>query len=151
RRREPSKSSSRRSRAHSTRATGSSEPRARSRSSLHGPALRAVPLRSPRENSSVRCSHWWMARGRKGRAMANGTRMSRCSLSPAEKQRIEIEYWRDSPTERPGADSIDNLLNKMAEARLFRAYLERLRHLLCANGTVVELGAGQGWSSCLYK
>jgi SAM-dependent methyltransferase len=77
--------------------------------------------------------------------------MSRCSLSPAEKQRIEIEYWRDSPTERPGAESIDNLLNKMAEARVFRTYLERLRHLLCDNGTVVELGAGQGWSSCLYK
>jgi SAM-dependent methyltransferase len=72
-------------------------------------------------------------------------------LSAAEKQRIEIEYWRDSPTERPGAESLDNLLNKMAEARIFVAYLERLKSLLAERGTVLELGAGQGWSSCIYK
>jgi len=72
-------------------------------------------------------------------------------LSPAEKQRIEIEYWRDSPDERPGAESIDNLLNKMGEARIFHAYLEKLRQLMSEHGTVVELGAGQGWSSCMYK
>ena len=72
-------------------------------------------------------------------------------LSAAERQRIEIEYWRDSPTERPGAESLDNLLNKMAEARIFVAYLEKLKHLLPERGTVVELGAGQGWSSCVYK
>jgi SAM-dependent methyltransferase len=84
--------------------------------------------------------------------MANDTETSRSArLSRAEKERVEIEYWRDSPTERPGAESIDNLLNKMAEARIFRAYLEKLRGLLCERGTVVELGAGQGWSSCLYK
>src|SRR5262245_51294848 len=72
-------------------------------------------------------------------------------LSAADKQRIEIEYWRDSPTERPGAESLDNLLNKMAEARIFVAYLEKLKYLLADRGTVVELGAGQGWSSCIYK
>jgi SAM-dependent methyltransferase len=72
-------------------------------------------------------------------------------LSAAERERIEIEYWRDSPTERPGAESLDNLLNKMAEAKIFVAYLDKLRHLLVERGTVVELGAGQGWGSCIYK
>lgn len=84
--------------------------------------------------------------------MANGIEpAARSRLSAAEKQRIEIDYWRDSPTERPGAESLDNLLNKMSEARLFVAYLEKLRHLLPERGTVLELGAGQGWSSCIYK
>ncbi|HET7130907.1 MAG TPA: class I SAM-dependent methyltransferase [Gammaproteobacteria bacterium] len=84
--------------------------------------------------------------------MARSLEPTGCSqLSSAEKQRIEIEYWRDSPTERPGAESLDNLLNKMAEARIFVAYLGKLRHLLVESGTVVELGAGQGWSSCIYK
>ena len=72
-------------------------------------------------------------------------------LPAAERERIEIEYWRDSPTESPGADSLDNLFNKIGEARIFVAYLRALTYLLPERGTVVELGAGQGWSSCLYK
>lgn len=76
---------------------------------------------------------------------------ARSRLSAAERQRIEIDYWRDSPTERPGAESLDNLLNKMAEARIFVAYLDKLRPLLVERGSVVEIGAGQGWSSCIYK
>jgi SAM-dependent methyltransferase len=72
-------------------------------------------------------------------------------LEAAEREKIEIEYWRDSPTESPGADSLDNLFNKIGEARIFVAYVRALTHLLAEHGTVLELGAGQGWSSCLYK
>ena len=73
------------------------------------------------------------------------------TLDVAEKERIEIDYWRDSETEGPGIDSLDNLLNKMGEARIFLAYLRKLRNLHAERGTVFELGAGQGWSSCIYK
>lgn len=73
------------------------------------------------------------------------------TIDIAEKERIEIDYWRDSPSEGPGVDSLDNLTNKMGEARMFLAYLRRLTHLLAKRGTVLELGAGQGWSSCVYK
>ncbi|HEY8519621.1 MAG TPA: class I SAM-dependent methyltransferase [Gammaproteobacteria bacterium] len=76
---------------------------------------------------------------------------SRPRAAVAEKERIEIEYWRDSPTEAPGVDSLDNLINKLGEARIFLAYLRKLEHLLARRGTVLELGAGQGWSSCIYK
>ncbi|HEX7000000.1 MAG TPA: class I SAM-dependent methyltransferase [Gammaproteobacteria bacterium] len=76
---------------------------------------------------------------------------SRPTTGVAEKERIEIEYWRDSPTEAPGVDSLDNLINKLGEARILLAYLRKLEHLMAERGTVLELGAGQGWSSCIYK
>ena len=37
----------------------------------------------------------------------------------AARQRIEIEFWRDSALERPESDSVINLINKMAEAGVF--------------------------------
>ena len=73
------------------------------------------------------------------------------SLGTAERESIEITYWRDSATESPGAESLDNLLNKMGEARIFLAYLRALQQRLVEQGTVLELGAGQGWASCIYK
>jgi SAM-dependent methyltransferase len=64
---------------------------------------------------------------------------------------LERAYWRDSPTEALGLETLANLLNKMGEVRVFLAYLEKVPQLLADRGTVLELGAGQGWSSCLYK
>lgn len=68
-----------------------------------------------------------------------------------EKQRIEIEYWRTSPTESPEADSVANIINKAAEAEIFLDSLQRFRAALPASGRVLELGGGQGWAACLYK
>jgi SAM-dependent methyltransferase len=68
-----------------------------------------------------------------------------------EKQRIEIEFWRDSPDESPQADSIDNLANKFSEAQVFLDCLGRYEDTLCKQGRVLELGSGQGWAACIYK
>jgi len=68
-----------------------------------------------------------------------------------EKQRIEIDYWRTSPEEGPSADSIDNIVDKMSEARVFLDCVSRYRGALASTGKVLELGAGQGWASCIYK
>jgi SAM-dependent methyltransferase len=68
-----------------------------------------------------------------------------------EKQKIEIEYWRDSKAEAPDAYSIENVVDKMAEARVFLDCISRHRSELVSHGRVLELGGGQGWASCLYK
>ena len=67
------------------------------------------------------------------------------------KQKIEIEYWRDSKDESPESDSIHNIVNKVSDAGVFLTCLHRHREKLSSSGRVLELGGGQGWASCVYK
>jgi len=67
------------------------------------------------------------------------------------KQKIEIDFWRDSKTESPESDSIVNIINKMSDARVFLDCLDRHRGKLPKAGRVLELGGGQGWAACIYK
>lgn len=74
--------------------------------------------------------------------------------SPAsieERQRVEIEFWRTSATERPEADSVENIINKVGEAEIFLESLRLFEPELPATGRVLELGGGQGWAACLFK
>jgi len=68
-----------------------------------------------------------------------------------EKQKIEIEFWRDSNHESPEADSIHNIINKASFFRVLMDCFSRHATKLSSNGSVLELGSGQGWASCLYK
>ena len=67
------------------------------------------------------------------------------------KQKIEIEFWRDSKDESPESDSIHNIINKVSDAGVFLDCLKRHENKLAINGKILELGAGQGWASCVYK
>jgi ubiquinone/menaquinone biosynthesis C-methylase UbiE len=67
------------------------------------------------------------------------------------KEQVEIDYWRTSLTENPDSDSIENLVNKFSEARVVLLTLERHRQIFESASTVLELGAGQGWTSCILK
>ncbi|MDD2661177.1 MAG: class I SAM-dependent methyltransferase [Methylococcales bacterium] len=67
------------------------------------------------------------------------------------KQKIEIEFWRDSEHESPEADSIHNIVNKVTDAAVFLDCINRHHKELVFNGRVLELGGGQGWASCVYK
>jgi SAM-dependent methyltransferase len=69
----------------------------------------------------------------------------------SERQRIEKEFWRDSPTERPESDALENIVGKMADAEVFLDLVERYRPLFARAGSVLELGGGQGWASCAVK
>lgn len=69
----------------------------------------------------------------------------------AEKERIDIEHWAANPEENPESDSIFNVINKVTDMpallecqRPFDAEFRRFRRVL-------ELGAGQGWASCLFR
>ncbi|MGH9486153.1 MAG: class I SAM-dependent methyltransferase [Terriglobales bacterium] len=66
-------------------------------------------------------------------------------------EEVELAFWRDSPTERPGSNSIDNLLNKASEARVFMEKLRRFAEDFGRARRILELGAGQAWASCLVK
>lgn len=72
---------------------------------------------------------------------------------PSLQERIERElaFWRTSPEERPGAFSPQLLVHKLSEGRILLEGLERHRSLFDRAATIVELGAGQGWASCLLK
>lgn len=68
-------------------------------------------------------------------------------------QQREIEYWRESESERPESDSIHNIVNKMSDVPVFMDVLQRYESLFAKPGPlrVLELGGGQGWSTCLLK
>jgi SAM-dependent methyltransferase len=70
-------------------------------------------------------------------------------LTAEERNRLEIEYWRDTPDERPGPLSVRNMLNKMFDAARFLEFFGTYRAFF--RGAVLELGAGQGWASTLLK
>lgn len=68
-----------------------------------------------------------------------------------EKERLEIDFWRDSETEGPGVFSVHNLVNKLSEARWLLPLLERYRPVFERSHRVLELGGGQGWAACLIQ
>ena len=68
-----------------------------------------------------------------------------------EKEGIEIDFWKNSETENPTTFTNQNFLNKMSEAKIF--YHLFLRYKLYFNNanSILEIGGGQGWASCLVK
>ncbi|MGZ6897962.1 MAG: class I SAM-dependent methyltransferase [Acidimicrobiia bacterium] len=69
----------------------------------------------------------------------------------AERERREIAFWRESEDERPGAFGLDLLTHKMSEARIFLARFAGHSDLFERASTIVELGGGQLWTSCMVK
>lgn len=67
------------------------------------------------------------------------------------KQKLEIEFWRDSKKESPESDSVYNIVNKLSDAGVFLDCIKRHKDKFRDSGRVLELGGGQGWASCIYK
>jgi SAM-dependent methyltransferase len=67
------------------------------------------------------------------------------------RRSLEDEFWRTSETERPDVDSLENILNKTQDAAVFVEALESYRPILESARTILEIGAGQGWASCIVK
>jgi ubiquinone/menaquinone biosynthesis C-methylase UbiE len=66
-------------------------------------------------------------------------------------QKCEIDFWKNSSIYNPESDSIHNIVNKMTEAPIFLDCLERYKKIFQQASTILELGAGQGWASCIVK
>ena len=65
------------------------------------------------------------------------------------RERREMAFWRESENERPGAFDLDLLTHKMSEARIFLDRLDHHRARFDQATTIVELGGGQLWTSCI--
>ena len=72
-------------------------------------------------------------------------------LDLLSKERLEVNAWRDSPTESPQADSLENIINKLTDAPVFMEAFARHRDTFMRASTLLELGGGQGWASCIAK
>jgi len=62
----------------------------------------------------------------------------------SEKQYKEIEFWRISPTEGPSQFTIENMVNKMSEARCLIDKLRKYKNIFDNKYKVLELGGGKG-------
>lgn len=69
----------------------------------------------------------------------------------ADRQEIEIEYWRLSSEESPDSESISNIINKVGDAQVFLDCFRRHYREPRDGQRILELGGGQGWASCLVK
>ena len=65
--------------------------------------------------------------------------------------RLETEFWDNDPFERPGSDSLENILNKGVEASIFAEIIGQFAVQLAAAKNIVEVSGGQGWASCIVK
>jgi SAM-dependent methyltransferase len=72
-------------------------------------------------------------------------------MDRSTREQAEIDFWATDPQERPGPMPVDVLVKKMSEARVFLECLARFSSRFEAAQTIVELGGGQGWASCIVK
>src|SRR3954466_8708770 len=77
--------------------------------------------------------------------------MSVNAVDLSRKEQLEIDAWRLSKTERPTADTVDNVINKLTDAPVLLEGIGRHRALFDEASAILELGAGQGWGSCIIK
>lgn len=68
-----------------------------------------------------------------------------------EAEELELEFWENSAHESPNSDSLDNILNKASEARVFLERYRAFESHFAAAQSILELGGGQCWASCIVK
>ncbi|KAM3096671.1 class I SAM-dependent methyltransferase [Phormidesmis sp. 146-35] len=68
-----------------------------------------------------------------------------------QKEQIEIEFWKNSPIENPQSEAIENLVSKFCEAKILLEKLAYHQSYFQQASTILEIGAGQGWASCIVK
>lgn len=68
-----------------------------------------------------------------------------------EKERIEIEFWKNSQTENPESFTLGNFLNKIDNIEILHSKISKHRKIFKNVDTCLEIGAGQGWASSFIK
>ena len=70
------------------------------------------------------------------------------------QERIESDYWRRSSASTGDLHSIaslTNTINKFTDAGVFLTSLLPFRDIFAGASSILEIGAGQGWASCIVK
>jgi ubiquinone/menaquinone biosynthesis C-methylase UbiE len=73
------------------------------------------------------------------------------SVSVASQVTFERRFWENDPFERPGVDSLENLLNKSVDLSTFNDIVSRYAPEFARAASILEVGGGQGWASCVVK
>jgi len=69
-----------------------------------------------------------------------------------DKEKIEIEYWKNHIYENPDTFTSNNIIYKLSEAKIFLDKIDKKYPEIFKNSkNILELGAGQGWASCIVK
>jgi SAM-dependent methyltransferase len=68
-----------------------------------------------------------------------------------QAERMENEYWKNSVYENPYNFSLENIINKSGNFKIFLEEISSYEDLFFQAGTILEIGAGQGWASCILK
>jgi len=68
-----------------------------------------------------------------------------------QKEAIEINNWNISQYESPDTFSMQSILYKLSEARVFWHKVEKYNHIFEQGHTILEIGAGQGWAGSFLK
>src|SRR5258708_86531 len=76
---------------------------------------------------------------------------SESDRAQSERERLEIDFWTSSPSEAPGSESLDAFTNKMSEARVVLEKLDHFAQSFREANTILEIGGGQCWISCMIK
>jgi len=72
----------------------------------------------------------------------------------AHLERREVDYWRTSTSSSAdfsSLESLTNTLNKLGDAGVFLVSLLPFLDSFRNASSIVEIGAGQGWASCIVK
>jgi SAM-dependent methyltransferase len=81
--------------------------------------------------------------------------MGRASMTaPADRatrEQAELAFWNTDPLEGPGTIPVEVVIKKMSEARVLLQCLDRYDATFGRATRILELGAGQGWASCVVK
>lgn len=68
-----------------------------------------------------------------------------------EKEKIEIDFWKNSQYENPDSFSLANYLNKTDQLKTLNTKINNHLKYFADAKQVLELGAGQGWASAFMK
>jgi SAM-dependent methyltransferase len=75
------------------------------------------------------------------------------SLSLEEKEQLEIDWYLHAT--KPGGEcdwsNVDSIINKFEYVVFFRGELRKYSHYFQNAASIMEIGGGVGWASCLVK
>jgi len=72
-------------------------------------------------------------------------------ITDKEKEQRENDFWANDAEENPNVFGIYGVINKMYEAKAFLEKVTAYKNYFSKADSIVELGAGQGWASCIIK
>ena len=78
-------------------------------------------------------------------------------ISMDKKTKLEIEkkywneFWKNSKKESPSSDILENLVAKSINIPKFYNCLKKVSNKINPSSHVLEIGAGHGWASCIFK